>query len=224
MGDPKRIAERIPQLVWAIIKSTRHYYSMVCFKEDLDPEPGDPLRLPIATLEPYTFLLKAELPIEVDGIPEQWTPTHKRNNPATITTTAKPANKTDSQPKQQTQNPFKQSNTAGGTTHTYQNQPTVFTNNEILHEFKGKRGRVMRELMEKAGIPGGQNGLNLSALPANICLRYLLLGQCISTPPYECKRHHPHNEISKEGVDSLYKQLEPALKRMADRNKRQRTE
>jgi hypothetical protein len=100
----------------------------------------------------------------------------------------------------------------------------VFANNEVLRELKNKRGRVMKDLMEKTGIPGGQNGLNLTALPENICLRYLLLGQCHSVPPHDCKRNHPVNEISKEGIESLLKQIEPALRRVGDKNKRQRTE
>jgi hypothetical protein len=224
MSDPRRTAERIPQLIWALIKSTRHFYGTVCTKDDLDPADGDLPRLPTASLDAYTFLLKAELPIEVDGIPEQWLPTHKRPTPAPATAPPKQTNRTDTQPRQQTQNPFNPSSTTGGMTRTYQNQPAVFANNEVLRELKNKRGRVMKDLMEKTGIPGGQNGLNLTALPENICLRYLLLGQCHSVPPHDCKRNHPVNEISKEGIESLLKQIEPALRRVGDKNKRQRTE
>ena len=79
----------------------------------------------------------------------------------------------------------------------------------------------MRELFEKVGIPGGQNGLNLMALPENICLCYLLLGQCHLTLNNECKCNHPMTEITKEGADALFKQLEHGLKWMADKNKRQ---
>ena len=43
MGNPDSVVELIPQLVWAIIKATRYYYSMVCTKEDLDQEEGQPL-------------------------------------------------------------------------------------------------------------------------------------------------------------------------------------
>ena len=82
----------------------------------------------------------------------------------------------------------------------------------------------MKDLMEKTGIPGGQNRLNLIALLENICLHYLLLGQCHLVPPHDCKRNHPVNEISKEGVESLLKQIEPALKWVGDKTKRQRTE
>ena len=77
----------------------------------------------------------------------------------------------------------------------------------------------MRDLMDKTGIPGGQNGLNLSGLPENICLRYLILGQCHSTTIHDCKRHHPMNEVSKEGAESLFKQIEPAIKWVGDKNK-----
>ena len=90
MSDPKRTAERIPQLIWAIIKATRQFYSTVCTKEDVEPLEGDLLRLPTATLDAYTFLLKAELPIEVDGIPEQWLLTHKQPTPMPPATTPKP--------------------------------------------------------------------------------------------------------------------------------------
>ena len=71
------MAECIPQLIWALIKATRHYYGTVCTKEDLDPADGDLPRFPTATLNAYTFLLKAELSIEVNGIPEQWLPAYK---------------------------------------------------------------------------------------------------------------------------------------------------
>ena len=75
MGDPKQTTEHIPQLIWAIIKSLRYFYNTVCTKDDLNPEDGDLPCLPSASLDAYTFLLKAELPIEVDGIPDQWLPT-----------------------------------------------------------------------------------------------------------------------------------------------------
>jgi hypothetical protein len=224
MGDPKRTAERIPQLIWAIIKSSRYFYSTVCTRDDLNPEDGDLPRLPSASLDAYTFLLKAELPIEVDGIPDQWLPAHKRPTTTHTTAAPKPASRNDNQSRQQPQNPFNPSSTTGGNTRTCPNQPAVFANNETLRDLKNRRGRVMKELIEKAGIPGGQNGLNLTALPENICLRYLLLGQCHSTPNNDCKRNHPTTEISKEGAETLFKQLEPGLKRMADKNKRQRTE
>ena len=79
----------------------------------------------------------------------------------------------------------------------------------------------MRELLEKAGIPGGQNGLNSMALLENICLHWLLLGQCHSTPNNDCKCNHLMTKISKEGAKALFKQLESGLKWMADKNKRQ---
>ena len=138
MSNPRRTAERIPQLIWALIESTRHFYGTVCTKDDLDPVDGDLPRLSTASLDAYTFLLKAELPIKVDGIPEQWLPAHKRPTPAPATAAPKPANRTDTQPRQQTQNPFNPSSTTGGMTCTYQNQPAVFANNEILHELKNK--------------------------------------------------------------------------------------
>ena len=74
MDDPNSIVELIPQLVWAIIKATRHYYSMVCIKEDLNPKEGQPLHTVEATLHAYTFLLKHELSINMKGIPTQWLP------------------------------------------------------------------------------------------------------------------------------------------------------
>ena len=43
-------------------------------------------------------------------------------------------------------------------------------------------------------------------------------------PPHDCKRHHPVTEVSKEGAESLFKQIEPGLKRVGDKSKRQRTE
>ena len=88
MSNSKRTAERIPQLIWALIKSMRHFYSTICTKEDLDPAEGDLPCFPTASLDTYTFLLKAELPIDVDSIPEQWLPAHKR--PTLTPTTAPP--------------------------------------------------------------------------------------------------------------------------------------
>ena len=78
---------------------------------------------------------------------------------------------------------------------------------------------MMKELMDKTGIPGGQNGLNLSGLPENICLHYLLFGQCHLIPLNDCKRYHPSTKVSKEGADSLFKQIEPGLKWVGDKSK-----
>ena len=115
----------------------------MCTKEDLEPMEGDLPRLPTATLDAYTFLLKAELPIEVDGIPEQWLPTHKRPTLTPPATTPKPTNRTDYQPRQQAQNPLNPSSSTSSTTRTYNNQPAIFANNETLRELRAKRGRVM---------------------------------------------------------------------------------
>ena len=224
MSDPRRVAKCIPQLLWAIIKAMRHHYSTVCTKEDLDPTDGDLPHFPTTNLDAYTFLLKAELPIKVDGIPAQWLPAHKQPTQTPPTTTAKPTNRTDTQPRQPTQYPFAPNSTTTAITCTYQNQPAVFANNEVLRELKTKRGQIMRDLIEKAGIAGGERGLNLTGLPENICLRYLLLGQCHSLPINECKQNHPMNEINKEGTESLLKQLEPALKWVGDKPKWQHTE
>ena len=86
------MAERIPQLIWALIKSTCHFYGTVCTKDNLNPADGDLPCLPTASLDAYTFLLKAELPIEVNGIPEQWLPAHKCPTPAPATAAPRPAN------------------------------------------------------------------------------------------------------------------------------------
>ena len=40
MGNPNSATELIPQLMWAIIKATWHYYSTICTKADLDLEEG----------------------------------------------------------------------------------------------------------------------------------------------------------------------------------------
>ena len=159
----------------------------MCTKEDLNPADGDLPHFPTATLNAYTFLLKAELSIKVDSIPEQWLPAHKRATLTPTTMAPKPANRTDNQPKQPTQNPFAPNSTTTNIIRTYQNQPAVFANNKMLRELRNKRGRVMKDLWDKAGIAGGQTRLNLTGLPENICLRYLLLGQCHLIPSNDCK-------------------------------------
>ena len=50
---------------------------MVCTKEDLDPEEGQPLQMVEATLDAYTFLLKHELDIDTKVILTQWLPIQK---------------------------------------------------------------------------------------------------------------------------------------------------
>ena len=132
------MAEHIPQLIWALIKAMRHFYSTVYTKEDLDPAGGDLPRLPTASLDAYTFLLKAKLPIEVDSILEQWLPAHKQPTLTPAAAAHKPATQTDNQTRQQTQNPFNPSSTTGSTIHTYQNQPTMFANNKILCKLRNK--------------------------------------------------------------------------------------
>ena len=123
MGDPKQTAKCIPQLIWVIIKSLRFFYSTVCTRDDLTPEDSDLPCLPTASLDAYTFLLKAELPIEVDGIPDQWLPAHKRPTPTPTTATPKPASQNDNQSRQQTQNPFNPSSTTGRWHNPYMPKP-----------------------------------------------------------------------------------------------------
>ena len=138
MSDPKQTAEHIPQLIWVIIKSSCYIYNTVCTKNNLDPEDSNLPHLPTASLDSYAFLLKAKLPIEVNGIPDQWLLTHKWPTPAHTTAAPKPTSWNNNQPRQQTPNPFNPSSSTSGVTHTCLNQPTVSVTNEILCDLKNK--------------------------------------------------------------------------------------
>ena len=108
----------------------------------IDPEASDLLCLLTANLDAYTFLLQAQLLIEINGIPDQWLPMHKCPTPAHTTTAPKPMTQNDNQqPKQQNTNPFNpstNSSTAALTTHTYTNQPAMFATNKTLCNLKTK--------------------------------------------------------------------------------------
>ena len=97
----------------------------------------------------------------------------------------------------------------------------MLTANETLHNLKTKHGKIiMHNLFIEAGIPGGsKNGLNLTGLLDNICLCYLILGQCHCLQSKECNHNHPTSSISKEATEALFKQLEPGLMHLANKTK-----
>ena len=140
----------IPQLVWAIIKASCHFYSTVYTKEDLVSKDGQLLSLPIAGLDAYTFLLKAKLPIKINGILEQWwTPNHKCPALANTMTAPKPPVCNDNSPKQQSSNPFHPASSVSSSQHIIKTNPNpllMFATNETLCNLKTKQGQSHAKL------------------------------------------------------------------------------
>ena len=175
IGDPDRAVELIPQLVWAIIQATWHYYSTVCTKEDLNPEEGQPLGTAEAMLDAYTFLLKHALRMDVEDIPTQWLATHRGTAQVPhLTPTAKPNAHSDNNTTLQTNpnptNPSHGMTKSSPTFRTYSNQPSIFANNDSLCKLKTRKGKVIWDLIMEAGVPGGESRLNMTGLPKNMCL------------------------------------------------------
>ena len=69
--------------------------------------------------------------------------------------------------------------------------------------------------MSEAGIQGGLQRVDVTGLPANACLNYLCYGTCNWA---QCKRDHVH-DADESALQALFKQLEPGIKRLADKKK-----
>ena len=129
----------------------------------------------------YTHMIAIEMKLNLDGLPHQWhlqpirhTSTDQPPNPTNPTKqsaqkSGKPTSgTTPSAPSANTTAPFR----------TNAQWPHIFTSNDTLKMLRNKKGRTLTELFSEAGISGGEECLDLSGLPDNLCLRWLILGKC----------------------------------------------
>ena len=225
MGDYASSAQLIPQVVWALILSARDFYRQVCTRSQLDPTVGTP-RTATASLSTYTHMIALKMKLDLDGLPHQWTAQparHPTTEQHTSTASKQPSQK-NSKPATSNNQPNPSSNTTTPTRNNAQ-WPNIFASNDTLKLLQAKKGRVLSEIFSEAGISGGGDRLDLTGLPDNLCLRWLILGRCNGgVRGQECNRSHPTTSIPTKAAEAVFRQIEPGLKRIAEKLKRQRTE
>ena len=220
LSDFAGSAQLIPQVVWALTITAREFYRQVLKRNQIDPTYGNP-RTTTTTLNQYTHMIKMRQKLDIDDIPTQWLihiarhPTQEQTPPAAKAPTAK-------QPKPVINPPQAPSTTPTPITRINHHWPSIFANNETIKSLQGKRGRILTDIFTGAGISAGGNQLDLSGLPGNLCLRWLILGQCSGgRKDQTCTRSHPSTGLSVRAAESVFRQIEPGLKLMADKLKAQ---
>lgn len=219
MGTPDVTYDLIPQLVWAVIATARDFYGHISTRPDVDPEDGTP-RLAIAQLSIYTTMLKAGLKLDLAGVPEQWKRKAPSNTTSTHATGQADGNNSRKKDKDDTSkrhgsDPF---NTTGGqkvTKHVNPKVPRIFEECDALRRLKAAGPFKLNDMVSEAGIQGGPQRLDVTGLPANVCLNYLCFGSCAWA---KCKRNHVH-DVDDAAVTALFQQLEPGIVRLADKKK-----
>ena len=226
MGDYTSSAQLIPQVIWALILLACEFYQQVCMHSQLELATGA-LRTTRASVSTYTHMIMLKLKLDLDGLPPQWatqpnvrhTNTSEQHNIASKQLLPK-SNKTAAG--------VTQLNPSSSTTASIQTNaqwPHIFASNETLKLLQAKRGRILTEIFSKAGIGGGRDWPNLTGLPDNLCLRYLILGKCSgSCKDQECNQLHPTTGIPIKAAKAVFCQIEPGLKCIANKQKKQQTE
>ena len=184
MGDYTTFAQLIPQVVWALTLTARDFFGQVCTRSQLEPTTGAPWAAK-ATLSTYTHMITMKMCLDLDGLPMQWTPQAPRTQVHDYTNAAKPAapkstkqNSGETQPAQTPQSTY--------TVQTNPHWPPIFANNDTIKQLLTKRGRILGQILTEAGIQGSSDHLDLTGLPDNLCLCWLILGKCGGGRGQEC--------------------------------------
>ena len=224
MGNSTSSAQLIPQIVWALILSAHKFYHQVCMRSQLEPTTGTP-HTAKASLSMYMHMIALKVKLDLNGLPPQWNP-----QPARHATNEQHTN-TGKQPPQKSNKlaaSTYQPNPSPSTTATVRTNaqwPHIFTSNDTLKLLQAKKGWILTEIFSKARISGGRDQLDLTGLPDNLCLRCLILGKCGGSPKgLECNCSHPTTNIPTKAAEAIYHQIEPGLKCMAEKHKRQHME
>ena len=224
MGDYASSAHLIPQVIWALILLAHEFYCQVCTCSQLEPASGAP-RTTRALLSTYMHMITLKMKLDLNGLPPQWHPQPVRH------TTIKQHTNTGKQPTQKSSKPtssITQSNPLSNTTATIRTNaqwPHIFASNDTIKLLQAKKGRTLTEIFSKAGIGRGGDQLDLTGLPDNLCLRWLILGKCSSGHQgQECNHLHPTTSIPTKAAKAVFCQIEPRLKRMAEKHKKQQME
>ena len=126
-------------------------------------------------------MIALKMKLDLDGLPHQWHPQPMRH-PSTDQP-PNPANpaKQPAQKSGKTMSGTTPSTPSYNTTASYRTNaqwPHVFASNDTLKMLQDKKGRTLTELFSEAGISGGGERLDLTGLPDNLCLRWLIFGKC----------------------------------------------
>jgi hypothetical protein len=220
MGDPTAAAALIPQIMWAIISTSREFYGTMCTRADVDPPAGRSAKLAIAKLSIHTSLFSAGYNLNLTNVPDQW---KTKTGP---TSAARQQGKsggdksgTPNDNKRYGSDPFQQRNNGKERQRGGKENPTwskTFANSirplrEKFHDI------TLSEIAKEAGIRGGPSGIDVSGLPARPCLNYICMGKCTRGG---CNFNHTDQQIEEATAEAIFKQLEPGIRRILDTGKR----
>jgi hypothetical protein len=86
-----------------------------------------------------------------------------------------------------------------------------------LKQLKDKlQGVTLTDIVMEAGIRGGPLRLDTAGFPSNACLNWVCMGSCKRA---NCQMNHP-NLVADAAAIAVYKQIEPGIKQLLERNKR----
>ena len=190
----------------------------------LEPASGTPCTTR-ALLSMYMHMITLKRKLDFNGLPPQWQPQPVRH------TTIEQHTTTGKQPTQKSSKPtssITQTNPLSSTTATIRTNaqwPHIFTSNDTLKLLQANNGQILTEIFSKASIGRGGDRLDLTGLLDNLCLRWLILGKCSGGHQgQECNCSHPTTSIPTKAAEAVFCQIEPGLKHMAKKHKKQRTE
>jgi hypothetical protein len=92
----------------------------------------------------------------------------------------------------------------------------VFKNAELKQLKEKLNGVTLTDIVIEAGIQGGPSRLNTNGWPDKACLNWVCMGVC---KRLDCLNDHPVS-VDNATATTVYKQLEPGIKRLLETNKR----
>jgi hypothetical protein len=120
------------------------------------------------------------------------------------------------QDKQHGSNPFQATSRNKDSAGNNPNQPSAFKGADLKQLKEKLNGVTLTDIVIEAGIQGGPSCLNTNGWPNKACLNWVCMGACKTL---DCLNDHPTSVDNTTAV-TVYKQLEPGIKRLLETNKR----
>jgi hypothetical protein len=230
MGDLEAAEELIPQLAWAITSTaSRDFYGTISTCEDIDPPDNTAPRVAIAQLSIHTQMFQAGFKLNLTNIPDQWrcknhqqpdtTPKSEKRGSGSV---KQSDNSRASNEKRHGSNPFQATtnNGKGFKGRHNPNTPAAFNMPE-LQQLKAKMSNVtLSDIVYEAGLKCGPSQLTTTGWHNNLCLNWACMGKC---PKYKCNFDHLAS-VGNAVAATVYKQMEPGIKRLLETGKKPKRE